>query len=57
MITSTDAISTIEFENYYVILPSIPIWDVDEFRKKAITKKENSAKTVSVTIAEQMKSF
>jgi UDP-N-acetylglucosamine 4,6-dehydratase (inverting) len=32
MITSTDSLSTIEFDSYYVILPSFPQWDVDEFR-------------------------
>ncbi|MFQ6007578.1 MAG: UDP-N-acetylglucosamine 4,6-dehydratase (inverting) [Candidatus Zixiibacteriota bacterium] len=31
MITETDALNTIEFENYYVILPSMPLWDVDHF--------------------------
>lgn len=33
MITETDALSTIEFENYFVILPSFkPQWSIDEFR-------------------------
>lgn len=32
MITSTDALSTVEFAKYFVILPSIPLWDVDKFR-------------------------
>lgn len=31
MITMTDALSTVEFEKYFVILPSIGIWDVDKF--------------------------
>jgi UDP-N-acetylglucosamine 4,6-dehydratase (inverting) len=31
MVTATDAISTVEFEQYFVILPSMPLWDVDEF--------------------------
>ncbi len=31
MITVTDALCTVEFENYFVILPSIPLWDVDKF--------------------------
>ena len=31
MITETDALNTIEFKDYYVILPSVPIWDVQEF--------------------------
>lgn len=31
MITSTDAISTVEFKDYFVILPSVPLWDVEAF--------------------------
>lgn len=31
MITMTDALSTIEFEKYFVILPSIPFWDISKF--------------------------
>ncbi len=31
MITDTDALSTIEFDDYYVILPSTPLWDIEEF--------------------------
>ncbi|HTU12659.1 MAG TPA: UDP-N-acetylglucosamine 4,6-dehydratase (inverting) [Allosphingosinicella sp.] len=31
MITTTDALSTVEFDDYYVILPSLPLWDVDRF--------------------------
>lgn len=33
MITATDAINTVEFNNYYVILPAIPLWKVDDFVK------------------------
>lgn len=33
MITMTDAISTVEFKDYFVILPSVPLWDVEEFLK------------------------
>lgn len=32
MITQTDSINTIEFENYYVILPSTQLWDLERFR-------------------------
>jgi len=35
MITSTDAMNTIEFKNLYVILPSTPLWDVDKFMKES----------------------
>jgi UDP-N-acetylglucosamine 4,6-dehydratase (inverting) len=31
MVTPTDAINTIEFEKYFVILPSIPLWDINQF--------------------------
>lgn len=31
MITATDALCTVEFEKYFVILPSIPLWDVAKF--------------------------
>jgi len=34
MITETDAMSTIEFKDYFVILPAVPIWDTQEFLKK-----------------------
>lgn len=33
MITATDALNTLEIDRYYVILPSVPIWDVDAFRQ------------------------
>ena len=32
MITETDSLNTIEFDAYYVILPSTKLWDIDEFR-------------------------
>jgi UDP-N-acetylglucosamine 4,6-dehydratase (inverting) len=32
MITKTDSLSSIEFDDYFVILPSLPPWNVDEFR-------------------------
>lgn len=31
MITLTDALCTVEFEKYFVILPSIQLWDVEKF--------------------------
>jgi FlaA1/EpsC-like NDP-sugar epimerase len=31
MVTTTDAISTIECKDYFVILPSMQLWDIDEF--------------------------
>jgi UDP-N-acetylglucosamine 4,6-dehydratase/5-epimerase len=31
MITKTDAINTVEFDDYYVILPSIDMWEIKKF--------------------------
>ena len=33
MITATDSLNTIEFKNYYVVLPSTPLWDIEKFKK------------------------
>lgn len=33
MVTETDAINTVEFKDYFVILPSLRLWDVDAFIK------------------------
>jgi UDP-N-acetylglucosamine 4,6-dehydratase/5-epimerase len=33
MITETDAMITVEFKNYFVILPSTPLWATDKFIK------------------------
>jgi len=35
MITSTDSLNTIEFDDYFVILPSTPLWDIEEFKKQS----------------------
>jgi UDP-N-acetylglucosamine 4,6-dehydratase/5-epimerase len=32
MITVTDSINTVEFENYFVILPSTEVWNIEKFR-------------------------
>jgi len=39
MITETDSINTIEFDDYFVILPAMPIWDTEKFRAES-NKKE-----------------
>lgn len=31
MVTETDALTTVEMNDYFVILPSMPLWDVDAF--------------------------
>ena len=31
MITTTDALATLEFDDYFVILPSTPLWDLRKF--------------------------
>jgi len=35
MITETDALNSVEFEKYFVILPSTNLWNVDKFRKES----------------------
>ena len=35
MITETDALNSVEFEKYFVILPSTILWDIDQFRKES----------------------
>jgi UDP-N-acetylglucosamine 4,6-dehydratase/5-epimerase len=35
MITTTDALGTIEFGDYFVILPSTRIWDIEQFRLRS----------------------
>ncbi|MBT7901644.1 MAG: UDP-N-acetylglucosamine 4,6-dehydratase (inverting) [Candidatus Marinimicrobia bacterium] len=35
MITETDALNSIEFEKYFVILPSTQLWDIDKFREES----------------------
>ncbi len=33
MITKTDALNTLEFKTHYVILPSVHIWDVEQYKE------------------------
>ena len=35
MITETDSLNCVEFEKYFVILPSTELWDTDKFRKES----------------------
>jgi len=37
MITETDSLSTVEFEDYFVILPSTNLWDINKFIKESNT--------------------
>ena len=32
MITETDALNTVEFDDYFVIMPSAVLWDIEKFR-------------------------
>jgi len=34
MITETDSLNTIEFDQYYVIIPSTPIWEPADLQEK-----------------------
>jgi len=35
MITETDALNTIEFDDYFVVLPATSLWDTEKFRKES----------------------
>ena len=35
MITETDALNTIEFDDYFVVLPATALWDTEKFRKES----------------------
>ena len=35
MITETDALNSVEFEKYFVILPSTQLWDIERFRQES----------------------
>ena len=35
MITSIDALGTVEFDDYFVILPSLSLWDLNDFRRNS----------------------
>jgi FlaA1/EpsC-like NDP-sugar epimerase len=34
MITETDSLNTLEFENYFVILPTVPQWKSEDYLKR-----------------------
>jgi len=35
MITKTDSFNSVEFSDYYVVLPSIPLWNIEKFKKES----------------------
>lgn len=39
MITATDALNTVEFADYFVILPSMPLWSVENFTARFSGKR------------------
>ena len=39
MISTTDALNTVEYDDYYVILPSTPQWDVAKFINESSSSK------------------
>ncbi len=39
MITETDSLNSVEFEKYFVILPSVKLWDIEQFRKESSEKE------------------
>jgi len=38
MITATDSINTVEFDDYFVILPSTKLWDIEKFKDESYGK-------------------
>jgi len=42
MITATDAINTVEFKDYFVLLPSTELWDIGQFRKTSDSAGEGA---------------
>ncbi len=44
MITRTDSLMTVEFDDYFVILPSSEQWNVDDFRRDSGSSKGRSVK-------------
>lgn len=45
MITVTDALNSVEFEKYFVILPSLPLWDVEKFIQTSSEKPGKHCET------------
>ena len=39
MITQTDALNTLEFEKYFVILPSTELWSIEKFKDESNSSK------------------
>ena len=39
MITETDSLSTLDCGSYFVILPTVPTWDVEEFKSRFDAKE------------------
>jgi UDP-N-acetylglucosamine 4,6-dehydratase (inverting) len=35
MITETDSLNCVKFDDYFVILPSTPLWDIEKFKKES----------------------
>ena len=41
MITTMDSFNTVEFQDYFVILPATPLWDIEKFRNESNHKIGN----------------
>jgi UDP-N-acetylglucosamine 4,6-dehydratase/5-epimerase len=35
MITETDSLNSVEFDKYFVVLPSTPLWDIEKFKAES----------------------
>ena len=61
MITETDSLNTIETAQYYVITPSTPTWDVDDYliafngKRAEIGFKYNSGTNTEWLTVEQLR--
>ena len=57
MITETDSLNCIEFDKYYVILPSMPLWDEAKFIKESYHELGKNVLLDFPTIVEQTQIF
>jgi len=61
MLTETDSLNSLEFEKFFIILPSTPLWDVDSYlklhdgRRCALGFSYNSGKNTDWLTIEQLR--
>ena len=52
MITASDSINTIEYDNYFVIVPSIEVWNKKDFMRSSNAKEGSRARMDFIIIVE-----